>query len=149
MDGNVFRKAALVLPFFCLLCSCGDDREIARAAKVMDSYYGAIRAQRAGDAMPLFTPDFAQKNPPESWNETVNGIAAQMGPIVEWKRSSENSHYYPNTRGNEETVEMIYHVRYAKHNSREFFTLVKDPASGQYRICGIDITGLEMDKKEP
>ncbi|MGL4369409.1 MAG: hypothetical protein ACRCUT_07035 [Spirochaetota bacterium] len=129
--------------FFLMLCSCGGEREIHSAAEVMDSYYGSLRADRAEDAVSLFTEDFAQKNPRESWLETVGGITAKMGPLVEWKRSTANSHYYTNISGDAETVLVIYSVRYAKHSSREVFTLVKDPLTGKYRICGIDITREE------
>jgi len=138
------RHIAIVCGAFFIFCGCGRDDEIMHASKIMDSYYSSIRSGKIEDTIPLLTDDFIQKNPKENWVETQNGILSLMGPLVEWKRSTENSHYYPDTGQNQETVVIIYHVQYAHHRSRELFTLVKDPRSGEYRICGVDITAKDM-----
>lgn len=130
-----------------LLLSCGSDAEIAGAAKTIDSYYIALKESRPDDASRFFTADFAAQNPPESWNETITGIHTVMGNLLGWNRIPEKSHYYTSTAGNEDTVVLIYTTRYERHYARELFTLVKDPKTGEYRICGIDITAKDMEKK--
>ena len=130
-----------------LLLCCGSDAEITGAAKTIDSYYTALKESRPDDAYRFFTADFAEKNPPESWNEAVTGIHSVMGRLLGWNRIPEKSHYYTSTAGNDDTVVLIYTTRYERHYSRELFTLVKDPKTGEYRICGIDITAKDMGKK--
>ena len=139
------RFMPFLLPVF-FLC-CGSDAEIAGAAKTIDNYYTALKARRPDDASRFFTADFSEKNPPESWNETVTGIHSLMGNLIGWNRIPEKSHYYTSTAGNDDTVVLIYTTRYERHYSRELFTLVKDPKTGEYRICGIDITAKDMGKK--
>ena len=131
-----------------LLLCCGSDAEIDSAAKTIDGYYTALKENRTDDASRFFSPDFAAKNPAESWNETVSGIQSFMGKLLTWTRIPEKSHYYTSTRGNEDTVVLIHTTRYEKHYSRELFTLVKDPKTGEYRICGMDITAKEVSEKE-
>lgn len=139
------RFMTILLPVL-FLC-CGSDAEIAGAAKTIDNYYTALKESRPDDASRFFTADFSEKNPPESWNETVTGIHSLMGNLIGWNRIPEKSRYYTSTAGNEDTVVLIYTTRYERHFSRELFTLVKDSKSGEYRICGIDITAKDMEKK--
>ena len=144
-------KLIRLLPLFMavFLQNCGSDAEIGSASKTIDRYYTAMKESRPDDAARFFTADFAARNPPESWNETVSGIQSVMGNLLGWNRIPEKSHYYTSTAGNEDTVVLIYTTRYEKHFSRELFTLVKDRKTGEYRICGMDITakGISAEGK--
>jgi hypothetical protein len=135
---------------FSLLLSCAQSQEIRNASRVIDSYYQTLKENRAANASQYFSPDFQAKNPPELWIATASEIIAEMGPIVRWERLSEKSHYYTKTRESQEIVVLIYTTHYEKHYSRELFTLAKDPDTGEYRICGMDITekGIKKEKKK-
>ena len=141
-----FLRIFVLLP--AALLSCGSEAEIASAAKTVDGYYAVMRANRPAEGFRYFTADFIAQNPPESWAETAESIRTFMGNLVSWKLITEKSHYYTSTKGNEDTVVLIYMARYEKHYSHEFFTLVKDPKTGEYRICGMNITAKEVSEKE-
>ena len=133
---------AVLAPLFFL--SCGSAGEISDASRVVDEYYTTIRENRPSEATRYFTADFSRKNPPESWAETTAEIRSVMGGLTDWTKQKGKAHYYTATTGNEETVVLIYTARYERHFARELFTLVKDRKTGEYRICGMDITAKGM-----
>jgi hypothetical protein len=123
-----------------LLTGCGSADGEARARRVAEAYFQAVKEKDSERAASFYAARFFEARSREVWKRDLALIAERLGALQSYsiKSSRRRTDFVPPDSGS--YVTLTYEVKYARHSAVETLTVHKPFARGEFRIVDHQIS---------